>query len=85
MAQVGERPLGGNTVVVIGAGGRSYYYAHLDSFAQGLAVGDYVSEKSVLGYVGTTGNALGTPPHLHFAVYTLTGAIDPLPLLADRS
>jgi len=38
----------------------------------------------VLGYVGTTGNADGTPPHLHFGVYTTTGAIDPLPLLTDR-
>jgi murein DD-endopeptidase MepM/ murein hydrolase activator NlpD len=39
----------------------------------------------VLGYVGTTGNAQGTPPHLHFGVYTMTGAINPLPLLTDRS
>jgi murein DD-endopeptidase MepM/ murein hydrolase activator NlpD len=38
----------------------------------------------VLGYVGSTGNADGTPPHLHFGVYTATGAINPLPLLTDR-
>jgi murein DD-endopeptidase MepM/ murein hydrolase activator NlpD len=53
--RVGESALGGNTVFVIGAGGRRYYYAHLDSFAAGLAVGDYVTPETVLGYVGTTG------------------------------
>jgi murein DD-endopeptidase MepM/ murein hydrolase activator NlpD len=47
-------------------------------------VGDYVTRQTVLGYVGTTGNAVGTPAHLHFGVYTTTGAIDPLPLLKDR-
>jgi murein DD-endopeptidase MepM/ murein hydrolase activator NlpD len=84
VVRVGESPLGGNTVFVLGAGGRSYYYAHLDSYAPGLAVGDYVTLETVLGYVGATGNAAGTPPHLHFGVYTPSGAIDPLPLLADR-
>ncbi len=76
--------LGGQTVSVIGAGGRVYYYAHFDSYAPGIAEGDYVTPQTVLGYVGTTGNAQGTPPHLHFGVYTPTGAINPLPLLTDR-
>ena len=84
VVRVGETPLGGNTVWVAGAGGRSYYYAHLDSFAPGLAVGDYVTPETVLGYVGTTGNAAGAAPHLHFGVYAAGGALDPLPLLADR-
>ena len=78
---IGENRLGGQTVSVIGAGGRVYYYAHLDSYAEGLEEGDYVTPKTKLGSVGTTGNAQGTPPHLHFGVYTTTGAIDPLPLL----
>jgi murein DD-endopeptidase MepM/ murein hydrolase activator NlpD len=69
----------------MGAGGRSYYYAHLDSYAQGISVGNWVTTETVLGYVGTTGNAQGTPPHLHFGVYTSTGAINPLPLLKDRN
>jgi murein DD-endopeptidase MepM/ murein hydrolase activator NlpD len=81
---IGQNRLGGQTVSVIGAGGRVYYYAHFDSYASGLAEGDYVTPQSVLGYVGTTGNAQGTPPHLHFGVYTPTGAINPLPLLSDR-
>ncbi len=83
--RVGENRLGGNTVTIIGAGGRAYYYAHLDGYAPGLAAGQYVQLGTLLGFVGTTGNAAGTPPHLHFAVYTPQGAIDPLPLLADRS
>ena len=82
---IGENNLGGQTVSVIGAGGRVYYYAHLDAYARGIAVGDLVTTRTVLGYVGTTGNAQGTPPHLHFGVYTPTGAINPLPLLTDRT
>lgn len=83
--KVGENNLGGQTVSVISAGGRIYYYAHLDSYAPGLEVGNRVTTRTVLGYVGTTGNAQGTPPHLHFGVYTFTGAINPLPLLTDRT
>jgi len=82
--KIGENSLGGQTVSVIGKGGRVYYYAHLDSYARGIKVGDRVTTRTVLGYVGTTGNAQGTPPHLHFGVYTSTGAIDPLPMLTDR-
>src|SRR5689334_14837140 len=82
---IGENNLGGQTVSVIGAGGRVYYYAHLDSYARNIRVGDLVTTRTVLGYVGTTGNAQGTPPHLHFGVYTPTGAINPLPLLTDRN
>ena len=85
LVRIGESHLGGRTVSVLGAGGRVYYYAHLDSYALNIAEGDYVTPETILGYVGTTGNAQGTPPHLHFAVYTSTGAINPLPLLSDRS
>ncbi len=84
VVRVGESLLGGNTVFVTGVGGRRYYYAHLDSYAAGLSVGDYVTRGAVLGYVGTTGNAAGSAPHLHFGVYTPGGPIDPLPLLTDR-
>src|SRR5918999_153991 len=83
--RIGENSLGGQTVSVMGAGGRVYYYAHLDSYAPRIEEGDYVTTKSVLGYVGTTGNAAGTPPHLHFGVYEgMRGAMNPLPLLNDR-
>jgi murein DD-endopeptidase MepM/ murein hydrolase activator NlpD len=82
--KIGENNLGGQTVSVISSGGRIYYYAHLDSYAKGIEVGDRVTTRTVLGYVGTTGNAQGTSPHLHFGIYTLTGAVNPLPLLTDR-
>jgi peptidoglycan LD-endopeptidase LytH len=82
--RIGENQLGGNTVFVMGAGGRSYYYAHLDEYAEGLSVGQPVTPETVLGYVGDTGNAKGTPPHLHFGVYGSGGALNPLPLLKDR-
>ena len=82
---IGENNLGGQTVSVAGAGGRLYYYSHLYSYAAHIEEGDYVTPQTVLGYVGTTGNAQGTPPHLHFGVYTPTGATNPLPLLTDRT
>lgn len=82
--KIGENNLGGQTVSVIGRGGRVYYYAHLDSYSPRLQQGDWVTTRTVLGYVGTTGNAQGTPPHLHFGIYTSDGAINPLPLLTDR-
>jgi murein DD-endopeptidase MepM/ murein hydrolase activator NlpD len=82
--KIGENALGGQTVSVIGAGGRVYYYAHLDAYADGLEEGNYVTPQTKLGFVGTTGNAQGTPPHLHFGVYTPSGAINPLPLLESR-
>jgi murein DD-endopeptidase MepM/ murein hydrolase activator NlpD len=84
IVNIGENNLGGQTVSVIGAGGRTCYYAHLDSYAPHIAEGDYVTRQTLLGYVGTTGNAAGTPPHLHFGVYAPGGAINPLPLLSDR-
>ena len=83
--RIGETDLGGRTVSVISSGGRVYYYAHLDAYAPGLKVGDAVTTRTVLGFVGTTGNAQGTPPHLHFGVYTPGGAINPLPLITDRT
>lgn len=84
IVKIGENSLGGQTVSVIGAGGRVYYYAHLDSYAPGIVEGNAVTTRTVLGYVGTTGNAAGTPPHLHFGVYSPGGAVNPLPLLNNR-
>jgi peptidoglycan LD-endopeptidase LytH len=50
----------------------SYYYAHLERYADGLKEGDQVHRGQVLGYVGTSGNAPKDTPHLHFAVFRLT-------------
>ncbi len=77
--------LGGLNVMVVGPGGHRYYYAHLDRIADGIKTGTVVTADTVLGFVGTTGNAETTPPHLHFGVYPMQWeAINPYPLLVDR-
>lgn len=52
--------IGGNRIWLNGR----FYYAHLDSFA--VKEGDKVTAGQVIGYVGNTGDAKGTAPHLHF-------------------
>ncbi len=80
--RTGTGGIGGNHVWLsggmLGVGGTRYYYAHLDSFA--IASGDTVKQGDVLGYVGNTGNARTTPPHLHFGIYS-GGPVDPAPFL----
>jgi murein DD-endopeptidase MepM/ murein hydrolase activator NlpD len=75
--------LGGNVVWVWSLRPRiALYYAHLDRHA--VSPGDRVRAGDVLGYVGNTGNARGTAPHLHFGVYAPpAGAVDPLPFVCD--
>jgi murein DD-endopeptidase MepM/ murein hydrolase activator NlpD len=51
-----------------------FMYAHLDRYAPGLREGDALRKGSLVGYVGTTGNAPLDVPHLHFAVLALTPA-----------
>ncbi|MES1245450.1 MAG: M23 family metallopeptidase [Acidobacteriota bacterium] len=80
----GWNRLGGRVISVLGPGGFSHYYAHLEAWDL-PDTGDWVEAGQVLGYVGTTGNAAGTPPHLHYGIYKgLGGAINPYPLLASR-
>jgi murein DD-endopeptidase MepM/ murein hydrolase activator NlpD len=69
-----------------------YYYAHLDRYATGLTEGMPLRRGSVIGYVGTTGNAPENSPHLHFAIALLPPSkewwrgdpIDPYPILKER-
>ncbi len=72
--------LGGQVVWVLGPGGQRHYYAHLERYAD-IENGQRVRPGTVLGYVGTSGNAAGTPPHLHYGIYEAGGAINPYPLL----
>ena len=90
---IGTSVRSGTWVYVLGAGGRRYYYAHLERVASGLKEGQRVTMASVLGQVGNSGDAANTPPHLHFAMfdhYEPKGscrfpALNPLPLLKSRS
>ncbi|MDX1438829.1 MAG: M23 family metallopeptidase [Rubricoccaceae bacterium] len=65
--------LGGRTLYLTSADGRyDFYYAHLDSYADGIEIGTTVRRGEVLGTVGSTGNAQG--PHLHFQVLDKRGS-----------
>lgn len=50
----------------------TYYYAHLDRYAEGLQERAWVRRGQVIAYVGFTGNASPEGPHLHFAIFRLT-------------
>jgi murein DD-endopeptidase MepM/ murein hydrolase activator NlpD len=66
---VTQRAVGGLSgigVEIRDARGVEYYYAHLSRWADGLREGMRVSRGQVIGYVGNTGNAMGTLPHVHF-------------------
>ena len=49
----------------------AYYYAHLDRYAEGMKEGARLRQGQVIGYVGSTGNALPDATHLHFAIFLL--------------
>jgi peptidoglycan LD-endopeptidase LytH len=65
----GQIARGGTVVLVLGAKWRLQYYAHLDALT--THTGSWLSHGEQVGTVGTTGNAAGKPPHLHFSVVTL--------------
>jgi len=64
-------------------------YAHLDHYAAGARDGAPLERGQLIGYVGSTGNASATAPHLHFAIlrsadvkhWSKGNPIDPLPVL----
>ena len=70
--------LGGNTITLTAADGTYFYYAHLSTFADGIAVGSEVVAGQVIGYVGSTGSS--STPHLHFEYHPYGGAaVNPYP------
>jgi murein DD-endopeptidase MepM/ murein hydrolase activator NlpD len=72
--RVETTPVGGKVVWMRDTLGNRLYYAHLDS--QHVSAGIVVDMGDTLGFVGNTGNARTTPPHLHFGVYS-RGPVDP--------
>jgi murein DD-endopeptidase MepM/ murein hydrolase activator NlpD len=78
---VGENALGGASVWVLGPAATRHYYTHLSGYGR-YRSGDWVHVGDVLGYVGNTGNAKHTPPHLHYGIYEAHhGATNPYPYL----
>lgn len=84
---------GGITVYVRSPDARwMYYYAHLDRYAPGLAEGQQVRRGTMLGFVGSTGDASPDGPHLHFAVNVMAPGerwwqgtpVNPYPLLIGQ-
>jgi len=74
-----ETPRGGRVIWLREARlGRNLYYAHLNDWA--VESGTRVRAGDVIGYVGNTGNASTTPPHLHLGIYD-RGPTDPAPFL----
>ena len=81
ISYIGEQPKGGLCLWLTNESGTSFYYAHLDRWAPGLFEGMEVRIGDLLGYVGNTGNAKTTPPHLHFAVNENDEMVNPYPIL----
>ena len=80
---IGYGTLGGNVVYVNADYGARFFYAHLDSYPEGLYDGQWVSKGTVIGYMGDTGNPAPGAYHLHFSIYpTGSGAVNPYPTVA---
>ncbi|HKI92387.1 MAG TPA: M23 family metallopeptidase [Gaiellaceae bacterium] len=81
---VGWNKLGGRRLWLRDARGNEFYYAHLSGYAPLAVDGTQVRAGDVLGFVGASGDAEGTPPHLHFEIHPVRllgrgydGAVDP--------
>ena len=80
--------MGGNRLWLRDQQGNEFYYAHLSAFTPLAKNGGVVKAGDVLGFVGNTGDAQGTPTHLHFEVHPFSllfmgydGAVNPTPYL----
>ncbi|MDY7102213.1 MAG: M23 family metallopeptidase, partial [Actinomycetota bacterium] len=78
----GTNNLGGNVVYLEGVSGNTYYYAHVADWHPRAIEGGAVQAGDTIAYVGTSGNARGTLPHLHIGLKTAgSNPINPYPLL----
>jgi len=81
---VGWNEVGGNRLWLRDGQGNLFYYAHLSAFSPLAVNGNRVDAGAVVGFVGNTGDAEGTPYHLHFEIHPVSllglgydGAVDP--------
>ncbi|RQD61844.1 MAG: M23 family metallopeptidase [Desulfonatronovibrio sp. MSAO_Bac4] len=75
----GDFYYGGKTVILDHGLGLQTVYMHLSEIQ--VNQGEYISKEDIIGLVGMTGRSTG--PHLHFGVYVLGEAVDPLPLVGE--
>lgn len=75
----GKIEMGGNVVLILGPKWRLHYYAHLDTIL--ISRFSFVSNRSIIGKVGDSGNAAGKPSHLHYTIRTII----PYPWQIDKS
>lgn len=75
VTNVGSSSKGGNTVTVSHPNGFRSYYAHCSTVK--VQKGDKVNHETVIATVGDSGNAKGTPPHLHFQLWKNEGLVNP--------
>lgn len=84
LSKVGTLPISGNRLWVTTAGGDAFFYAHLSAFSPAAVNGAKVKAGDVLGFVGNTGDAEPTPPHVHFEVHPgglEQPSVDPYPIV----
>jgi len=81
--RVGYSGISGYRLWLRAADGTTYFYAHLDGYSPAAREGAAVRAGTVLGYNGDTGDAKGTPPHVHFEIHPGGGGpIRPYPIVA---
>lgn len=81
-AASGNGTLGGLYLKVFQPDGTYFYMAHLSGLVEGFQSGMEVKTGDIIGYVGNSGNAKGTPPHVHLGIYSPGGEpTDPKPIL----
>ena len=78
LQKVGTLPISGNRLWLHTDGGDAFFYAHLSAFSRAAVTGRRVTAGTVLGFVGNTGDAEPTPPHLHFEIHPGGEEEDPI-------
>lgn len=79
ITRMNNSTLGGISLYLRGGDGTEYFYTHLNGYA-GISQGSHVAAGATIAYVGTTGNASESSPHLHFEIHPGGGAaVDPYP------